>query len=122
MKVVCNCAGCGYRAKIAVDVEPRYCPQCGSADMIVTVVKSKSRITAEEKMAELDTLRPRLEAAWDEYYALRTAYEDLMQFLVVYKRRGIVSDDEWRRYRIDWKSELNGELKKYRAGKRGEVV
>lgn len=105
---------------ITVDMPPRYCPQCGSDAVIVEIVKSKSRVTAEMKMAELDDLRPQLEAAWNAYYELRTAYEDRMQFLVVYKRRGIVSESEWLRYRIDWKSELNDELKKYRAGKRGE--
>ncbi len=122
MKVICNCAGCGYHARISVDREPRFCPQCGSAEMVVTKETPKSRITAEAKMAELDVLRPRLEAAWDEYSALRSEYEDLMQFLVVYKRRGIVSDEEWTRYRIDWKTKLNEELKKYRDRKRGEVV
>lgn len=120
MKCRCNCGNCGYMAKITVDVVPAFCPQCGSNGIFVDIEKPKSRVTAESKMVELDELRPRLESAWNEYWGLRVAYEDLLQFLVVYKRRGIVSEEELSQYRVNdlcRKQDLNAAIKEYRAKK-----
>lgn len=123
MKYRCNCGNCGYSDVFEVDVKPRFCPQCGDGGIAVAAEKTKARITAEDRMIEMDELRPRLEAAWNEYWDLRVAYEDRLQFLVTYKRRGIVSDEELAEYRVndlDRRRDLNAALKEYRARK-GEV-
>lgn len=72
-------------------------------------------------MAELDEIRPRLEATWSAYFAVRVEYEDSLQFLAQYHKRKIVTDDEYAKYRIrniDSKKELNDALKEYRKNRR----
>ena len=104
---------------------PKFCPNCGHEVTVRQKIqkKSKGRITAEKKMAELEEIRPRLEAAWDAYFAVRVAYEDRLQFLAVYHKRELVSDEEYEKYRIrsngnSFKKEINDAVKAYRAAKR----
>lgn len=118
-----SCPDCG--ATYTLGFPASYCAACGSGRIMVSEIKGKARITAESKMAVLDEIRPRLESARSEYFKIRVEYEDTLQFLAQYHRRGIVTREEYMRYKLnelDMKKGLNEELGKYRATKGGKAV
>lgn len=118
MKYRVQCEKCRADYVVDVDFVPGFCAQCGNDHAVVTPFKTKSRVTAESKMQELDNLRPRLDAAWNEYFAMRVEYEDALQFLAQYHKRGIVSADEYNSRKLKYQSvkkELNEALKEFRA-------
>lgn len=61
---------------------------------------SKGRITAEKMMCELDGIRPTLQAAYNTWLTIRVEYEEIMQKLCVYHKRGLITDEEFERYRV----------------------
>ena len=118
-----SCPDCG--ATYTLGFPASYCAECGSGRIMVSVVKGKARVTAERKMVELDEIRPLLELVRSEYFKVRVEYEDALQFLAQYYRRGIVTREEYMRYKLselDMKKGLNEELGKYRAAKGGKAV
>lgn len=50
-------------------------------------------------MRELDGIRPTLMAAYETWFAVRAEYEDIWQKLCIYHKRGLVTDEEFERYR-----------------------
>lgn len=117
MKYRVQCEKCHADYSVDVPFTPGFCAQCGNDHVAVSPVKTKSRFTAEEKMRKLDKLRPRLDAAWNEYFALRVEYEDGLQVLAQYHKREIVSDDEYNSRKIKAQTvrkSLSEGLKAYR--------
>ena len=74
-------------------------------------------------MAVLTELRPRLLEAKELWVALTAEYEDGLQLLRVYKKRGVVTAEELEPYLVAKENikNINEALKEYRARKR-EVV
>jgi hypothetical protein len=94
---------------------------CGNP-IEVEVIKTKARLTAEEKMAELDEITPRLIAAQDAYFKVRVEYEDRLQFLANYRKRGHITNEEYDSYRIKsqgFEKGLNRAVREYRESKKG---
>lgn len=86
-------------------------------------MKEKSRIRAEEAMVKLDRLVPVMKMTREMWMRVLVEYEDEMQLLRQYKKRGIVSEEEVERYSVSGykKVSFNELLKKYREEKRDEV-
>lgn len=121
MKYRVSCPNCGCKYETEMSFAPCFCGRCGAEGVDVVEIKSKSRITAESWMAELDELRPRLEAAWSAWYEVRVAYEDRLICLAQYHKRGVISDEEYDRYRIQtqgFKMNLNEAVREYRKNRR----
>lgn len=121
MKYRVQCEKCHADYSVDIPFTPGFCAKCGNDRVVATVIKTKSRITAEEKMKKMDNLRPRLEKAWGSYIALRAEYEDELQSLAQYRVRGIVSDEEYHSRQTKSKGkrkDLHEALKEYRAKKK----
>lgn len=117
MKYRVECSGCGEIYETEQDFEPCFCGKCGYMGPEVVKVGTTARRTVERKMAELDEIRPRLEKAWDAYFAVRVEYEDVIQYLAQYHKRGIMSQSEYDRYRIrnlGLRKDLNAATREYR--------
>lgn len=104
------CMDCGRRLIYAE--EPKYCPNCGGANMVLD--RRKSRVHAENCIAKCQEMLPALEASYAEFIQDYVAYEDLMQTLRVYKNRGVVTEEELPKL---FKPTLSQSLKEYRASK-----
>lgn len=120
MKYHVKCPNCGNEGDLELNFEPRCCLRCGSVAE-VTVVKTQARLTAEAKMAELDEIAPRLAEARDAYFKVRVEYEDRLQFLAQYRKRKVISDEEFDRYRIKnqgFEKDLNRAVKEYRESRK----
>lgn len=100
MKYHIHCEKCGADYDVDVEFTPGFCGQCGNHRIDLTRVKTKGRITAESKMEELESIRPRLGNAWNEYFAVRVEYEDVLQFLAQYHKRGLITEAEYDKYRV----------------------
>lgn len=124
MKYHVKCPSCGNEGDLDLDFEPMCCMMCGSRAE-VTAVKTQARLTAEAKMAELDEIAPRLAEARDAYFKIRVEYEDRLQFLAQYRKRKVMTDEEYDRYRIKnqgFEKDLNRAVKSYREDRRKERV
>ena len=85
----------------------------------------KTRMRAEEVMRELDEIIPRLNDAYEAYLAVSVEWYDRCDRLQYYRKRGVVSDEEIKKYLREVgmnKSErsFNQRLKEYRAKRRKE--
>ena len=121
MKYRVCCPNCGSEYVVEMDFAPGFCGRCGSDSPDVIEIKGKSRIKAEEWMAELDEIRPRLEEAWSAYFDVRVKYEDRLVNLAQYHKRKIVTEEEYDRYRINpqrFKIKLNDAVREYRMKRR----
>ena len=121
MKYRVSCPNCGGTYETAMGFAPCFCGRCGFDLPDVVEIKSKSRIKAESWMAELDEIRPRLEAAWSAYYDVRVEYEDRLICLAQYHKRGIITDEEYDSYRIstqNFKLNINEAVREYRKNRR----
>lgn len=121
MKYHVKCQSCGNEGDLELNFEPKCCLRCGG-HLNVTVVKTQARLTAEAKMAELDEIAPRLAEARDAWFKVRVEYEDRLQFLAQYRRRKVITDEEFDRYRIKnqgFEKDLNRAVKLYRESKKG---
>lgn len=124
MKYHVKCPSCGNEGDLDLDFEPMCCMMCGSRAE-VTAVKTQARLTAEAKMAELDEIAPRLAEARDAYFKIRVEYEDRLQFLAQYRKRKVMTDEEYDRYRIKnqgFEKDLNRAVRSYREDRRKERV
>lgn len=113
------CPNCGDKSLVELGEKPGFCMFCGSP-IEVEEIKTKARIAAEAKMAEMDEILPQLVAARDAYFKIRVEYEDRLQFLAQYRKRGHVEGEEYERYRMkaqDFERNLNRALKEYRNNK-----
>ena len=120
MKYHVKCPSCGNEGDLELDFEPVCCMRCGSRAE-VTAVKTQARLTAEAKMAELEEIAPRLAEARDAYFKVRVEYEDRLQFLAQYRKRKVITDEEFDRYRIknqNLEKGLNRAVKEYREDKK----
>lgn len=119
MKYHVSCAGCGANYQAEMEFSPCFCGRCGSSEINVNAIKSKARIHAEDKMHELDGLLPKVIEVRKEWIKLMAEYEDSMQLLRVYKKRGIVSQEEVSAYSMknESKRTLAEEIKSYRKEK-----
>lgn len=106
-----KCQKCGKGFRFAK--QPDFCPFCGGHD--VSQDNEKARNTALEIIRELDVLALEMETLWSEYAEKWVVYEDKMQTLRVYKRRGIVTEDEMPTIQ---KKSLANELNAYRKAKK----
>ena len=82
---------------------------------------SNTTVRRRLKMAELDEIAPRLAEARDAYFKVRVEYEDRLQFLAQYRKRKIMTDEEYDRYRIKnrgFEKDLNRAVKEYRESKK----
>ena len=123
MKYHVKCPSCDNEGDLELDFEPKCCMRCGNT-VEVTVVKTQGRITAEAKMAELEEIAPRMYEAWDAYIKVRVEYEDRLQFLAQYRKRKVISEEEFARYRIKnqgFEKGLNRMVKDYRDSKKASV-
>lgn len=123
MKYHVNCPNCGSEGDLELDFEPVCCLRCGHR-LEVAIIKSQARLTAEAKMAELDEIAPRLAEARDAYFKVRVEYEDRLQFLAQYRKRKVITDEEFDRYRIKnqgFDKDLNRAVKEYRESKKVRV-
>ena len=121
MKYRVSCPNCGGEYVVEMGFTPSFCGRCGYDEPNVVRVKSKSRVTAEAWMAELDGIRPRLEAAWSAYFDVRVEYEDRLVCLAQYHKRGIITDEEYDSYRIktqNFKLNINEAVREYRKNRR----
>ena len=120
MKYTVSCAGCGCWYEVDLAFAPKFCAECGSGEIDVWPVKTKARVHAEEVMVALTELRPRLLEAKEAWIALTAEYEDGLQLLRVYKKRGIVTAEELEPYLVAKENvkNINEALKEYRARKR----
>lgn len=114
------CPNCGDKCLTDLEAKPSFCMFCGSP-IEVEEVKTQARLTAEAKMAELDEITPRLLAARDAYFKVRVEYEDRLQFLAQYRKRGHMTNEEYERYRIrsqGFEKDLNRAVAEYRKSKK----
>lgn len=121
MKYHVKCQSCGNEGDLELNFEPKCCLMCGGR-LDVTVVKTQARLTAEAKMAELEEIAPRLAEARDAWFKVRVEYEDRLQFLAQYRRRKVITDEEFDRYRIKnqgFEKDLNRAVKLYRESRKG---
>lgn len=119
MKYIVDCMSCGENYTMVAECAPKFCMQCGSMAIKPTEVKTKSRIRAEESMRRLEELQPEFEEKYLAYSDVRARYEDELQVLRQYKKRGIVLQEELDKYSIRNmdRISMNDELKGVRAKK-----
>ena len=120
MKYHVKCLDCGNECDLELNFEPKRCLSCGG-NLEVEVVKSKARLTAEAKFAEMDEIYPRMVAAREAYWDVLVEYNDRLQFLGNYHRRGIITTEEYNSYKLkskDFPKDMNKALSDYRKGKR----
>lgn len=120
MKYTIDCPKCGQKYEVEMDFVPGFCMKCGSGEAVVELVKTKSRLRAEEAMLKLDDLKPQLTKAREAYMELMMVYEQENQIVRAYARRGIVTEEEKQRYAITGsydiaKTSVQTMLKEYRA-------
>lgn len=120
MKYLVRCDRCGMAAEVEASRVPSFCVSCGNDLIDITPVRSKARMRAELAMARLETLAPRMVEAREWWLSALVEYEDEMQILRQYKKRGIVTEDEVERYAVSGykKVQINEALKEYRAKKK----
>ena len=119
MKYKVSCPNCGTEYVVKMNFEPGFCIKCGSDLVNVSPVKTKSRERAEKAMGRLVELGPTLEAAREAWVELLVAYEDELQILRQYKKRGIVSAEELENFSLKnfYKKNTSELLKEYRRKK-----
>lgn len=100
MKFEVHCRKCDSRYVIPDTVEPRFCSRCGSNEIDVARPKTRSRLTAERLMSELDELREPVVEAYKRYEGLATEWENRRSVLAVYVRRGVITHEEYERYKM----------------------
>ena len=117
MKYRITCTRCGREYELSGDLPPKFCPVCGGA---AKLVKSKARVRAEEAMVKLEKLSPKVEEAYEWWLAAIVEYEDELQVLRQYEKRGVLSRSELEPYSSKKfrRVSLNEALKEYRAKKR----
>ena len=120
MKYKVSCPNCGTEYVVKMDFEPGFCIKCGSDLVNGSPVKTKSRERAEQAMLKLDSLVPAINEARRNLIGFLVEYEDELQVLRQYKRRGIVSEEETEKYSLKqfYKPNMTELLKKYRSEKR----
>lgn len=77
----------------------------------------RARERAELAMRRIRTMEPTIQTAWEMYVRAWAAYEDEMQVLRQYKKRGHVTVEEVEAHTLKRKSLADG-LKRYREGKK----
>lgn len=77
----------------------------------------QARARAELAMERIRAMEPTIQTAWEMYVRTWAAYEDEMQVLRQYKRRGHVTEDEVADVTLV-RPKLSEGLKKYREGKK----
>jgi hypothetical protein len=90
---------------------------------IVSDQRYKARLNVEDKMRRLDELLPEMYELQSRMVEIRAEYEDLLQYVRQYKRRGIVTEEELAKYAIRTAlppTNLNESLKEYRRRKEDE--
>lgn len=105
------CARCG--AVFKFQTEPKFCPGCGCGE--IRVHHKKAEETAKRTIEDCNKLIERIEPIWEEYVRLMAEYEDKMQVLRQYKKRGIISEES---IPVMKKRTIASELKELRAKKR----
>lgn len=114
------CPNCGDKCLMDLEAKPSFCMFCRSP-IEVEEVKTQARLTAEAKMAELDEIAPRLLAAQEAYFKVRVEYEDRLQFLAQYRKRGHITNEEYDRYRMrsqNFLKDLNRAVAAYRNSRK----
>lgn len=106
-----RCRNCGSVCRS--ENKNLFCMNCGSIK--IKRYGKKARENAIQIIAELEELNERLVPLWEEYIELSAQREDRMQTLRVYKKRGIISDDEIPRYKNET---MRNALASYRTKKR----
>lgn len=105
------CTDCGF--SMYCKDEPVYCPKCGQATLTTDNVRAwKYALVCKSRCQEL---LPELEAKYADFMETYVVYEDSMQVLRQYKKRGILSDDDLPTL---FKPRLADSLKEYRRKKR----
>ena len=107
-KYVCSDCGAGF----TFSWEPSYCPKCGSADIGPDREKAKARM--QKSVDRCWELLPQIEEAFSEYIWLVGEYEDNLQLIRQYKRRGVKLGAT---VHTLWKPKINNVLKAYRANR-----
>ena len=122
-----RCPNCRADYECRTDFEPTCCMRCGSVlcdvSPIVSDQRYKARLNVEDKMRRLDELLPEMYALQSRMVEIRAEYEDLLQYVRQYKRRGIVTEEELAKYAIRTAlppTNLNESLKEYRRRKEDE--
>lgn len=111
------CISCGGSFKALQ--EPNFCPVCGKSDLRKGTYKAIE--TAFSTIADCIELSKELAEAWENYIKLLAVYEDKMQLLRVYKKRGIIKEEEIPRY-ADFKSKgIAQAVKEYRKDRRDSI-
>ena len=123
MRYQTKCKSCGLERYYTTEFEPKFCLKCSGELEIIR--HSKARKTVEAKMAEMDEIAPRLEAARNAYWEVLVEYSDLLQFVANYHKRGVMTDEEYERYKIkgqNFPKNLNAAIAEYRRNKKKEEV
>lgn len=122
-----RCPNCGSDYEVRTEFEPTCCMKCGSVlcdvSPIVSDQRYKARLNVEDKMRRMDELLPEIRELQCRMVDLRAEYEDLLQYVRQYKRRGIVTEEELAKYAIRTAlppTNLNESLKEYRRRKEDE--
>lgn len=103
-----KCKNCNAGFRLAR--RPAFCPFCGSNK--IGLDHGKARETGLALIAECNAIAVSLEELWAQYIKLLAEYENKMQTLRVYKKRGIIKEEELPRYN---KPTLKNELAALRA-------
>lgn len=106
---VCNNCGSSHKFPFV----PSYCPICGSQDFRDR--NEKARIHLEESIDRLWELAPQIESILNQLIPLRAEYEDNMQLIRAYEKRGIKTD---KKKPVLKKLNITEELKEYRKNKK----
>ena len=106
IQYACNSCGTGFRLR----QQPICCPFCGSKEL---TYHTTSKQTALQLVQQVNAWRDEEDAKYEEFLALHVKIENTMQTLRVYKKRGIISEEEMPR--PFKKKRLDIALKEYRA-------
>lgn len=120
MKYDVKCSACENTYTIEADFVPMHCMKCGSP-VEASPAKTRARIRAEISMYNLRTIIPKVEDARREWISCLAEYEDEMQLLRQYKKRGVVSEEELQKFAYKKTSERDA-LRELRARKNNTLA
>lgn len=104
------CGSCKQRVRLSK--KPMCCPFCCSEKIFPDNEKAKKH--AISKIEELKNLIPQIDSTWNAYVEVSAKYEDIMQTLRQYAKRGII--DKMDIPKVE-KKHLAVALKEYRESK-----
>ena len=97
--------------------QPKFCPNCGGQD--IQRDHGKAALRAREGIAKCRSLLPEVEARYQYFMEVYVEYEDTMQMLRVYKKRGVISAADLPSV---FRPKLADSLKAHRLAKREEAA